>query len=902
MKKQILLALITAVLLGLWPACAQSVPDSMQEDFSGGLPEGWLTYAGGDTQITGEGPQGETLLGLRTRTEDAPASVRAASCALAAGERLCIAYTFSVSQTGDFTPERYLKLICADSVASTPTVAVNLANIKGDMLVVGSASTGVRIEQGRSYTIKLAVDTENSTIEGWLGPDRVTSQPVPFAKPAKMDYNACRLMFSNQYANGTGTSDFYIYSAAAAGDLPRVESTPADQEKLVSVERLDKITVCLGTIPFGTPSVRLTRAAPGGGREQPVEAEIREIGMNLEITPLAGFEAMQCYRAVVSGLLDARGNAREDIALSFETAYDGYTEPQVRMTNQKTSGKTGETFLLRAQAQAGYGTLERIEFYVNGGLLTGDSWTPREAGSYEVYAVAYDSVGGSGKSQPLFFQITENLAPEIVFDLENVTAWSRMKSFAVQATDGDGSVALVRVYMDGVLRGEKAPPEPLVFDLSDCALGEHEICVEAEDDNGAVSRKRQSAVIAKIEEVTDKSYDFEDFKDKNPMGGVENKGSFLPVKIDGEHGVSLGIGVDQNTPDGQGGPWTAVSLSAATTSQVVIRFDFYMTLETMRIYFETRGTDADNKAVSVSNFGVSGGSLRLYDGPDLAESLPLSPRRWYTVEYTVFPQEDQYSLAFYSEDGERRQFERLAARSKGLVRFSDMRIYVDGKTQEPQTAAFDNVSILRRQVFPYIKGVYSGAAGEAVDYRSKTLYAAFSDGFSLPDKSWLRLENEIGEVPIQSVEMLEGNLLAITPDYAQDYGFEPANRYRLTLDKRFSLPDGTPAGLETSAGFQTTARPFDVTGGSFSIGAGLAFTAEFVNQTPEARQVTVVMCVYRDGVFQKAVAAAGEVPAGGAFKIKTPEAQWERGLTAKGFVIHSAEDKAPVCNKVYGYQ
>ncbi len=887
--KRILLAtflLVSSIALSSFSVRAN---ESMQADFMEGGIEKWLTYEGDNTQIVENDFNNNKSLGLITNITKN--SVRAASPIFLANNSedgiFYISYNFMVNQSNEsgFTPERYLKLINADSISSTPTVSVNFTKVKDSGLYIGSNSTSLAtINDKTIYNIKLKVDTKNSTIEAWLDSQKITSTPVSFSKPSKMDYSKTRIMFTNQYSKAVGKSEFYIYNAyAESRNTLNVVSTP-DNGEIVSASKLEKVSVDLGMIPFGNYSVKMYKMQ-GSGSEEITELDIKENGSKIEITAVQGFEEMFTYKVNITGLEDSYGNALGSVEFQFDTAFDGYSKPDVSIINQDTTGKVGQRIDLQAEAESECASIDKIEFYINDELIEGNIWIPTKAGQYDIYAVAYDNYGGSNKSQTVTFNIAFNEAPRISFVLNEMTSPKELESFTVQATDSDGTVTNVKVFVDGKLIEEQFTSTEYIFDLSDCNLGKHTICIQAEDDTGAISKEEKATIVVVFEEKIGNNYDFEDYTTSNPMGGKVNGGTFKPLKLDEQHGTSLAVVVDGNTPDGWGGPYTEIG-TAETKDIVSIKFDFCLSLASMQMHFETRGE------AKSSDFEIKNGYLSVHNGSAVA----LSAMKWYSVEYTFYPQENKFDFVMYDGENVLCQYKELPSKTSNVNKVSGFRIYVDGRTQKEETAYIDNVSLTRKIMYPYIQKVYGESSEEGVGYLDENLFIEFSGPVIIPEECEITLENEMGSMPVEATEFIQDNLLKITPKY----GLDSASQYRILFGEKLSGDDGKPLGKKTEAVFKTTSKQFDVTEGMFSDSSELFFTTEIDNKTGKDEEITVIMIVYKNGVFNRVLCKKQTVYANETTQISTPSVQKETGVTAKGFTVYD-DSKCPVSNKIYQY-
>ncbi|MFP4281357.1 MAG: Ig-like domain-containing protein, partial [Opitutales bacterium] len=114
------------------------------------------------------------------------------------------------------------------------------------------------------------------------------------------------------------------------------------------------------------------------------------------------------------------------------------------------------------------------------------SWTV-ETGAYHVWAEAVDDEGGRNRSSNYAVQVDYiNQAPTITFNSPTdgtVLADSSDVAIALAVSDADGTVALVQIYVDGVLLAEDSAA-PYEATWSSPTEGPHTISVTATDERG----------------------------------------------------------------------------------------------------------------------------------------------------------------------------------------------------------------------------------------------------------------------------------------------------------------------------------------------------------------------------------------------------------------------------------
>ena len=163
----------------------------------------------------------------------------------------------------------------------------------------------------------------------------------------------------------------------------------------------------------------------------------------------------------------------------------------------------GESVSLAASASDADGTVSRVEFFANGGLI-GEaaappftlSWTAAAAGSYQLSAVAIDDDDDRSAAASVTVEVlSSNQAPGV--QLSSPAPGSRYTlgatlALAADATDPDGTVSRVEFLANGSRIGEDTAP-PFTLSWTPAAPGSYELSARATDDDDA---SRVSAPVA----------------------------------------------------------------------------------------------------------------------------------------------------------------------------------------------------------------------------------------------------------------------------------------------------------------------------------------------------------------------------------------------------------------------
>jgi hypothetical protein len=172
--------------------------------------------------------------------------------------------------------------------------------------------------------------------------------------------------------------------------------------------------------------------------------------------------------------------------------------PTVAITSP-TSGSAlvvGNAQTLTANALDSDGTVQNVQFFVNGILLSSDptapftaTWSPAVGGSYIITAAATDDTGSQTLSAPVTVTVTNNQAPTVAITgpATGTTVGSgSIVSLSANAADIDGKVASVRFLANGVVVGSSSAA-PFVVSWTPSAAGTYTVVAQATDDSGNVT-------------------------------------------------------------------------------------------------------------------------------------------------------------------------------------------------------------------------------------------------------------------------------------------------------------------------------------------------------------------------------------------------------------------------------
>jgi len=194
-----------------------------------------------------------------------------------------------------------------------------------------------------------------------------------------------------------------------------------------------------------------------------------------------------------------RVNALESILAALAAVPDEDTiDPSVAITSPQNDTTVNGSLTVNVSA-ADEGSVDRVELYVDGKLLSSDTASPYTFvwdtygyanSDHELMAVAYDTAGNDGRSSITTVNVSNESADDTKAPLVAITSIqggalvSGGITVDVSATD-EGGVVLVELYLDGVLLGEDiTSPYAFFWDTTAYANGTYELVAMADDTAG----------------------------------------------------------------------------------------------------------------------------------------------------------------------------------------------------------------------------------------------------------------------------------------------------------------------------------------------------------------------------------------------------------------------------------
>ncbi|WP_299245966.1 Ig-like domain-containing protein [uncultured Aquimarina sp.] len=245
------------------------------------------------------------------------------------------------------------------------------------------------------------------------------------------------------------------------------------------------------------------------------------------------------------------------------TGVNSNQAPQVSLTNPSQNNQEytlGETISLSANASDAEGSIEKVNFKINGSFFKQDqtapyevSWTPTVAGTYTVGARAFESeqegLSTEVSRTVIIKEETGNQAPQVSFsnpsgDLTVDEGYDL--TVVVNASDPDGSVANVKLYINNTLiRQENITPyewghdgSPNPNELNGRPAGIYTIKAEATDNEGNKSETSITLTVQNADTDGGSSCSFE-----TPINSgltAMDKVTYNNVHVLGNEGPKLG--------------------------------------------------------------------------------------------------------------------------------------------------------------------------------------------------------------------------------------------------------------------------------------------------------------------------------------------------------------------------
>ena len=652
-------------------------------------------------------------------------------------------------------------------------------------------------------------------------------------------------------------------------------------------------------------------SAPAGTTAFQAEAaDWKRSGAKLTVTPKAGLLPEREYRLSFSALQDVFGAAKEPFSIAFSTAPSGYQSPKAVILSPQDGAAcvAGYPASVRAKVTQGTSPLTRAELYANGQAvqtLTAAPWefayTPAQADrTDELFLRVYDQAGGMTESERVHINIVTNQAPVVSFT--SLTEGQTLESgaqVAVQASDSDGGVERIAFYIDGELITE-AEGETAVFTIpQEISFARHVVKAVAYDIYGEQGSASAGVIISKLLQSAVYESDFSGYK-----GTKENPGSItgfalvtnrnekqehyiMNGTVDEAHGNSVILGSDSKTAANS--CWAGINITAAAPEKILLKTSLYFQSANSETHLILRNADG---SVFVEDVIFYNGQLQYCNGAE-KYSTPMKTGTWYEIEYEIDLAGNSYALTVNGQE-----FAKNYQFSKKLDSLSGIRVDINNRDTQPAWIAVAKFQVYRIYAFPYITGARLFCGDTDVT----------EDGQLTADKIVLQMNGAVNieKFMVKGV-LLTGDGRGIPADWEWNsdrtqieltlkHPLEPEYLYKMQMNYQYEgkaytsdLPLQMPPAIvgAKSAAFETGDRT-------------IWFTAELANDTPEDREVTVLLVKYDHGVLADLAQQQMTIPAGGAH-ISSPALVYEQseGVTYEAFLWDNWQSRRAINNKFY---
>ncbi|MBE5040802.1 Ig-like domain-containing protein [Ructibacterium gallinarum] len=592
-----------------------------------------------------------------------------------------------------------------------------------------------------------------------------------------------------------------------------------------------------------------------------IECLIYIDGGNVTIEPVDGL-TIGTYTLMVSNVRDVLGNTAKS-EYRFSVYPENYTEPQIVLSPNGTAViKEGQKLILTASATTDL--FKKTVFYVNN-IEAYTAYGPqalfefeKEQGIYEIYAVVYDTLMASAKSDMLRVEAAANDAPVIeVADSLKITT-EEAKSVLVSAVDSDG-IDRIELLSGGEIF-DVIPSAAGTADLSNLGLGTIEVTVRAYDIYGKQSEKTFTVNIyvqAYNTVLTDSEFTYSisgtNLQFSSGITAYPRRGYIDSYTWDEVHGSSMRIGID--TPNEAYGISEYPYFTAPSSCDAMfnVNFDFY---------FSEKPSDTTQSKTKLEIFqNASGGASSL--GTYLAQwgseitvggqAIEYEAGQWYNLNADIDIQGKTYTITITDASG-------AASSASGTLndRFNlanTVRIYGPGIDEVKYYMLLDNLIIRKVAESPSVLGFSaedSGVLSESIPadatfvklHLSSTLY-----DFSA-DKVQLYMSGN--EVALEKAGFdSSDNTVWIYPATP----FASGAAYTVRLDESLQMLVGQPLGSPIYGSFTTSGvGDIRVVAMDFvNAGQGVQIHTSIENGTDLPDSVMLVATIWEDNRLIKTV-------------------------------------------------
>ncbi len=184
--------------------------------------------------------------------------------------------------------------------------------------------------------------------------------------------------------------------------------------------------------------------------------------------------------------------------------------PTVSLTSPTSGTQHGvnTSLLLTAAASDADGNVTNVDFYANSALVGSSTtypytveWTPTSVATYSLEAEVTDNDGNTVLSSAVSISVVDTSSALPTVQVSSPASGSTVQvgvatSVLVAASDSDGSVQSVSLYVDGVLLGAADTTAPYVFAWTPTSAGVYSLTARAVDNSGNQATSAVATVTA----------------------------------------------------------------------------------------------------------------------------------------------------------------------------------------------------------------------------------------------------------------------------------------------------------------------------------------------------------------------------------------------------------------------
>ncbi len=509
-------------------------------------------------------------------------------------------------------------------------------------------------------------------------------------------------------------------------------------------------------------------------------------------------------------------------------------------------------------------------------------WTiPEVSGAHTIKAEITDYYGTVVQSSDVTVNIRINEPPTVTFDgidAENNIYIGDDFAFALVSDDVDGTIAKTELYINNELY-DTFTDASKQYDIDFTENGRHILKAVTYDELGKSGTAECVVNVLNKTTVDVGSINFEGyatgkvFTNNETISNATFTGSALTFA--GERGKKeiatangnnfLKVGVTAETYSGSSNPYVA---AAYMVSNAVIEYetDIYFSRNDITHTANLRGDSKAGSALHMYGFKFDNeGNVMVQNGGTYADIGDYSAGTWYRLKVKMDIPNHKLDLSLENLADSTDKCEAIGYNFQysDYYKLQHIRIEAGFTAEMPGYIGYDNMVLKYTATYPSISGFTdNNDTPDAVAPNAESLHCVMSEAVGEITKDDIILENEYGEVTVESVTV-NGTDIIVTP---KD-GFVSSANYKLTIKSSAPLADGSEFGFDTKAVFTTKPASLDVVDGSFTSDlSGITFVADMANTTSQSKTVTLVTAIYNGDtlldVYSKTVtlSASGDVP------------------------------------------